>query len=101
MSLRVLCSETETSRLYGSILDELTTQFSARTRLVSIKAVQVTEQVLEQLGVQDKYFQLEVDFGDGRMSVKEGDWLTNSGYSIGQQEFSKSYVPKANARPKP
>lgn len=65
-------------------------------KIATMKAITITPEVLYQLGSKDgKSAKIHIDYDNGEMEVFLGGKLSDQGYGITKEEFSKTYAPVA------
>lgn len=65
-------------------------------KIATMKAITITPEVLSLLGSKDgKSAKIHIDYDNGEMEVFLGGKLSDQGYGITKEEFSKTYAPVA------
>lgn len=76
---------------YGQdTIDNLTTPNSAHKKLAIITAIELTPDIMAELGLNGDTLEFTVAWSSEPMIAKIGDYLTDAGYSISQHDM-KSY----------
>lgn len=82
---------------YGkAVVDGLGTEFTEHRKAATIKAVELTGEVMEALGVEGDTLKIKVDWSPEPMTAKVGDYLASGGYSISAHDMG-GYVPVEQA----
>lgn len=73
---------------YGqAVLDNLTEEYSNHKKIQTIKAITLTPEVMDILGVNGDTLDIKVSWSDTPMKAKLGDCLTSGGYSISKHDM--------------
>lgn len=75
----------------AGILEKLTTSFSSHQKRQTVRAIQLTQALLDELKVKGDTLVFGVSWADTFMTAKVGDFLTDGGYSISQHNMAKTY----------
>lgn len=70
----------------------LTQEFTAHKKQATLKAIEITQAILDALAVQSDTLTIPVSWSDKPMLAKLGDFITSEGYSISAHDM-KSYEP--------
>jgi hypothetical protein len=77
----------------AGILEKLTTSFSSHQKKQTVRAIQLTQALLDELKIKGDTLMFSVSWADTFMTAKVGDFLTDGGYSISQHDMAKTYEP--------
>lgn len=72
---------------YGDILNQLSYDFKPFNKIATVKAIEVTREVLDALNISGDKLEFKVDWSENLMTAYIGDYLTNSGYSISKHDM--------------
>lgn len=76
---------------YGQeVYDSLTHEFSSHSKIKTIKAILLNKDILEILNIKENILLIPVSWSDIPMRAMIGDYLTDEGYSISQEDM-KAY----------
>lgn len=76
---------------YGEdAFNSLTTEFKPYKKFASVKAIELDQEMVANLGFDGNSISIEVDWSEDPMVAKIGDYLTSGGYSISAHDM-KSY----------
>ena len=74
---------------YGQeVVDSLTEEFSFHKKQNKIKAILLTQQIMDLLGANGDILKIKVSWSDQPMLAKLGDYLTNGEYSISAHDIN-------------
>lgn len=78
---------------YGNdVLSDLGFEFTERQKKSSVRAIEITEELLEIFGIEkDQPLEIKVPWDSQPMTAHQGDFLTDQGYSISAQNM-KDYA---------
>lgn len=77
---------------YGTQIDGLTAAYTPCKKIATVRAVPVTQDILDALGVSGDELPIRVSWSTEPMIAKIGDYLTSGGYSISQHDMT-GYEP--------
>lgn len=73
---------------YGQeIYDGLTDDFVGHKKKATVKAIEITRDVMNKLGVKGDVLEVKVSWSDKPMIAHLGDYLTSGGYSISKENM--------------
>lgn len=79
---------------YGQeVIDGLSSEFGSYKKINTIKAVELTPEIMNILGVEGDSLNITVSWSPEPMIAKVGDYLTNEGYSISKNDMLATYEP--------
>lgn len=74
---------------YGQdVIDALGHEFTLHKKKATVKAIMLTPEVMNILGVQGHILDIPVSWSDKPMQAQIGDYLTTGGYSISAHDMS-------------
>lgn len=84
---------------YGQeVIDGLGEDFTSHKKKATIKAVELTQEVMDLLAVKGDTLPIKVSWSPDPMLAKIGDFITDGGYSVSAHDMGKTYelvnVPK-------
>ena len=79
---------------YGeSVVSGLTDEVTYHKKQATIKAVELTSDIMEKLGVKGDVLNIKVSWSPEPMVAHVGDYITNGGYSVSQKDMKDTYEP--------
>ena len=86
---------------YGdSVVAGLTDEVTYHKKQATIKAVELTSDIMEKLGVKGDVLNIKVSWSPEPMVAHVGDFITNGGYSVSQKDMKDTYEPVAGLKSK-
>jgi hypothetical protein len=77
---------------YGKeVIDGLTENISWHKKKATIKAIELTEVIMEKLGVKGDTLLIKVSWSPEPMTAKIGDFITDGGYSVSAHDMKSTY----------
>lgn len=77
---------------YGQdVVDSLTEEITEHKKKATIKAIELTQEVMHTLGVKGDTLPIKVSWSPDPMLAKIGDYITDSGYSISAHDMKTTY----------
>lgn len=77
---------------YGQdVIDSLTDEFSFHQKIATIKAIELTPEVMTVLGVTGDILYIPVGKEKEPRMAKVGDYITNAGYSVSAHDMASTY----------
>ena len=87
----VVSQEDIAEKYEEGVLDKLSTVFSPHQKRQTVKAIPLTQALLDELKIHGDTLVFGVSWADTFMTAKVGDFLTDGGYSISQHDMAKTY----------
>lgn len=73
---------------YGQeVVDSLTDDFTYHKKKATLQAIELTQEILNILGVQGDTLEISVSWSDQPMLAKIGDYLSSGGYSVSAHDM--------------
>ena len=86
---------------YGdSVVAGLTDEVTYHKKQATIKAVELTSDIMQILGVKGDVLNIKVSWSPEPMVAHVGDFITNGGYSVSQKDMKDTYEPVASLKSK-
>ncbi|NCP98238.1 hypothetical protein GW796_00565 [archaeon] len=77
---------------YGTeAIESLTEEITYHKKIATIKAIELTEEIMKLLNVQGDTLNIKVDWSPDPMVAKLGDFITDSGYSVSAHDMKSTY----------
>lgn len=93
-------SRQRAEELYGTeAIDTLSEHITWHRKIKPLRALQLTAKHFKHLCPSPDLFLIAVPWSAEPMKARLGDYLTSEGYSISQEDFSKTYEPMVDRRP--
>lgn len=84
---------------YGQeVIDTLTEEFTEHKKKATIKAIELTQEVMDLLGVKGDTLPIKVSWSPDPMLAKIGDFITNGGYSVSAHDMKTTYEPVTQSK---
>lgn len=77
---------------YGEgVVSGLTNEFTEHKKQATIKAVELTPEIMDKLGIEGNVLNIKVSWSPDPMVAHVGDYITNGGYSVSSTDMKNTY----------